>query len=218
MTRLSTVLVLLMAALIGASCNVGVSTVVGSGNARTEQRTVDSFSKVRIGTAIRATIIVGPGTTVSVTADDNLLANVVTKVTLGKLDVSVQGSVTPRTPISVAITMPALDDVSAWSAANVTATGVNTGSLEAESDSGATLVVRGNATTVDVTASSAASADLGGVPAQSATAQLDSAARATVNAQISVSGSVDSGAILHIEGDPQSVNVSTETGGAVVRD
>ena len=33
----------------------------------------------------------------------------------------------------------------------------------------------------------------------------------TVNAQVSVSGSVDSGGVVTIEGQPQSVNVTTNT-------
>jgi len=218
MTRSSAVVVALVCVLAAAACSYLSGTVVGSGNAKSEARAVDSFNAVRVESAISATVIVGPDTSVTVTADDNLLANVVTTVTLGKLDVSIQGSITPRTSVSVAITTPSLGDVEATSAANVTATGVNTSSLDAEADSAATLVVRGNANTVEVTSSSAATADLGGVPAQSATAHVDSAARATVNAQLSVSGSVDSAGVLHVEGNPPTVEVTTNSGGAVVRD
>jgi hypothetical protein len=209
---------LAIAALAVTSCSSTGPTVVGSGNAQTDQRTVADFTRLSVSEAIKATVIVGPDVSVTVTTDDNVLANVSTNVLAGKLTVEMNGSVMPRTPVSVAITVPNLEDVEVQSAANVTVTGVNTGSFTASAESASTLVVRGNADTVDVTANSAASADLGDVPAQNATVKASSAGRVTVNAQISVGGSVESGGSVHVEGNPPSVNVTTTSGGAVIRD
>ena len=207
-----------MAVVIAPSCSaVTGPTVIGSGNAQTEQRTVGSFTKVRVDAAIKATIIVGTDFNVTVTTDDNVLASVATSVTAGTLYVDMNSPAQPRVPVTVSIAMPALDDVESGSAATVTATGVNSPSLSATADSAGTLVVRGNADSVDVTANSAGTADLGGVPAQTATVRVGSAGRATVNAQQSVTGSVDSGGVVSIAGSPPTVNVSTSTGGAVVR-
>ena len=207
-----------VAALIVTSCSGFGPTVVGSGNAQTEQRTDGSFTKVSFEEAIKATVIVGPDVTISVTTDDNVLANVKTTVVAGKLSVNIDGNVMPRTPVTVAITVPVLDDAEASSAASLTVTGVNSGSFSATAASAATLIVRGNADSVDVKVDSAASADLGDVPAQTATVKASSAGRTTVNAQVSVSGSVDSGAVVTVEGNPPSVNVATNSGGVVVRD
>jgi hypothetical protein len=218
MTRLPVLVLFTIVALLGPACSAFGPTVVGSGNAKTEQRSVGDFTRVRVGTAINATVIGGPAISVSVTADDNLLANVRTDVTAGRLTVEIQGSTMPRTPVTVTITAPSLEGAEATSAANVTVTGVNAGSFSAAADSAATLVVRGNATSVDVKASSAANADLGGVPARTATVKADSAGRATVNAQQSVTGSVESGGVVRVEGSPPTVNVSTASGGVVVRD
>jgi hypothetical protein len=218
MTRLPLLIVLSVALLAVPACSALAPTVVGSGNAKTEQRTVGDFTRVRVGTAISATVVVGPAVSVSVTADDNLLGNVKTDVTAGRLTVEIQGATMPRTPVTVTITVPSLEGAEATSAATVTATGVNANSFSAAADSAATLVVRGNATSVDVNASSAANADLGGVPAQTATVKAGSAGRATVNAQQSVSGSVESGGVVRVEGNPPTVNVTTESGGVVVRD
>ncbi len=217
MKRIAAISVLVLVALIVPSCTVSVPAVIGSGTAATEQRSVGSFTKVRVDEAIKATVIVGPDVSVSVTTDDNVLSSVSTTVVAGRLNVSMSGSSQPRVPVTVAITMPSLEDVGAGSAASVTVTGVNSPSLTASADSAAALVVRGNADSIAVTANSAASADLGGVPAQSATVTVGSGARATVNAQVSVSGSVDTGGVVSISGSPATVNVSTNTGGAVVR-
>src|SRR4051812_41780001 len=108
MTRLSSTLmvsstlVLAVAALISASCSTfSGPTVVGSGRAATDQRDVGDFSRVRVTTGIAATVIVGPDSSVTVTADDNLLVNVSTSVVAGRLTVEVQGNSLPKTPVSV---------------------------------------------------------------------------------------------------------------------
>src|SRR4051812_16731894 len=142
------------AAIVVTSCSAIGPTVIGSGNVQTDQRSVDSFTRLSVAEAIKATVIVGPDVTVSVTTDDNVLANVSTTVVAGKLTVQMNGSVTPRTPVTVAITVPNLEQVDAESAANVTVTGVNTASFSASAESAASLVVRGNADSVDVTADS----------------------------------------------------------------
>jgi hypothetical protein len=134
------------------------------------------------------------------------------------MTISLKPGAQPRTPVSVAITVPNLEEADVGSAANLIATGINTNSFTAEADSAGTLIVRGNADDVHVSASSAGSADLGDVPAQTASVSIGSAGRATVNAQQSVGGSVDSGGVLHIEGQPPTVTVTTGGGGAVIRD
>ena len=218
-TRLRTTAIILLALLLAAACSVTTpAAIVGSGRPATEQRSVDSFTGVSVSSTIQATVIVGPEVTVSVTADDNLLANVTTQVRGGQLQVSLNGSTTIRTPISVTITAPNIDSLQASSAASLTATGIATQSLSAKVDSAASIVARGNAVSVSVTAQSGGSADLGDVAAQTATVQLESAARATVNAQLSVAGSVVTAARLTIEGDPASVDVTTDSSGQVVRD
>lgn len=219
MTRIGTLLLAVAISLAMAACSLAPApNIVGSGHAATDQRAVESFTKVRVNSAIAATVIVGPDISVTVTADDNILPQVTTNVTAGRLDVSLQGSLTIETPVSVAISMPSIESVEATSAATVTVTGVQSDSLSAAASSSGSIVARGNADTVNVSADSAGEADLGGVPAQTATVRVGSAGRATVNAQLSVGGSVDTGGVLRVEGSPPELNVSTESGGVVVRD
>src|SRR4051812_33315498 len=169
MRSLSWVSAAIVVALLVVSCGGLGPQTIGSGNAVTQQRTTGDFTDVRVGTAVMATIIVGTDTSVSVTADDNIIDHVQANVLAGRLDVSINGTVLPRTPVVVQITTPSLDGVEATTAANVTVTGIDANDFRASADSAASLTVRGNATDVEVTANSAASADLGGVPAQTAT-------------------------------------------------
>jgi len=218
MNRLTSVVALFVFALVAPACNTIAPTVAGSGRLVADQREVANFTRIRVSTAIKATVIVGPDVSIQVTADDNLLGSVKTDVTAGRLDISLSPGAKPSTTVEVDVTVPSLEDLDVNSAASAIATGINSSSFEAEADSAGTLTARGNADSVDVTANSAGSADVGGIPAQTATANVGSGAQATVNAQISVGGSVDSGGILHIKGQPQNVNVTTNSGGAVIRD
>lgn len=218
MSRVTSAILLIVVALIAPSCSTIAPTVVGSGHVVAEQRQVGPFTRVRVGDAIKATVIVGTDVSVTVTADDNLLVDIATNATAGRLDVSMSGNAQPSTPVEVAITVPNLESLEANSAATVIATGINNPSFQAQADSAAQLTARGNSDSVDVTATSAGSADLGDIPAQTANVKVGSGARASVNAQISVGGSVDTGGIVHIEGQPQNVTVTTDTGGAVIRD
>jgi hypothetical protein len=218
MTRLIALIALVVAALAAPACNAIVPTVAGSGHVIAEQRDVGDFSKVRVSTAINATIIVGPDAALQVTADDNLMGSINTDVTAGRLVVSSRPGTQPSTQISVAITVPNLEELEVDSAASAIATGVNNPTFQAEADSAGSLTARGNSDNVDVTAMSAGTADLGGIPAQTASVNVGSGARATVNVQQSVGGSVESGGVVHVEGQPQTVNVTTNSGGAVIRD
>lgn len=219
MTKITTLALVVATSLTLAGCSIASGpNIVGSGHAATDQRAVESFTKVRVNSAIAATVIVGPDISVVVTADDNILPQVVTNVTFGRLDVSLQGSLNIKTPVSVAISMPSIESIEATSAATVTVTGVSGDSLSAAATSAGSIVARGDANSVDVSADSGSQADLGGVPAQTATARIGSGGRATVNAQVSVSGSVDTGGVLRVEGSPAQVNVTTDSGGVVVRD
>ena len=204
--------------LVASACSVVSPGIVGSGHAVTESRTVENFTSLRVGTAIEATVIVGPDVTLTVTADDNLLTSVKTSVVAGRLTIEMQGANSSKAPVTVAITVPSLDGIEATSAAKVTATGINSTTLRASADSAGQVTARGNATSVDAAASSAGVVDLSDVPADTANVDVGSAARVTVNAQNSVTGSVDSGGSVHIEGNPPSVTVTADSGGSVVRD
>ena len=73
MTRLIGVVLVLLAGFVAPACTAIGPSVVGSGRVVAEQREVGSFTEVRVGDAIKATVIVGPDASVTVTADDNLL-------------------------------------------------------------------------------------------------------------------------------------------------
>jgi hypothetical protein len=206
-------------ALIGTvGCNASIGPmVIGSGNSASEDRTVGDFHALKVQTAIQATVSIGSPQRVTVTADDNVLSMVKTEVSNGELQLLMQGSVTARTPVHVDIVVPALDSLSASSAARIEAAGLTADALSVSVESAATISATGQAGSLDVSAASSGSADLSGVPVQTVHADIASAGHATVNASSSVSGTVESAGLLTINGNPSDVSVDTNAAGRVER-
>jgi hypothetical protein len=219
-SRGTLVMIVSLTLLAAAGCGVSVPgpTVVGSGNSASEDRGVGDFHGLVVQTAILATVSIGSPQKVTVTADDNILSMVSTTISNGELKVSIQGSVTIRTPIQVDIVVPELDSMAASSAARIEATGVTADALSVSVDSAGTVNATGQATSLTVSAQSSGGTDLSGLPVQSVQANVASAGRATVNASSSVSGRVESAGMLTIMGNPPQVNVETDSAGRVVKE
>ena len=136
MIRSRHLLLLLVPLLLGGpfatGCSVadvieGGSGESGSGSLETETRDVGGFSEIDVGTAIALDIIVNPDADISVVVifDDNLLDNLITRVSGSKLILELEGSVnmTGSADRRVEVTMPQLESLEASGAANVTVIG-----------------------------------------------------------------------------------------------
>lgn len=157
-----------------SACSPADAQVKGTGTARTEARAVGRFSKLSAGGAIHLTITVGGATAVTVTADDNVVPLIRTRVQADRLIIDSADGYTSRTPIEVVVTTPRLTALGLSGATTAEARGL-TGdrfALDLSGDSHATLT--GTATAIAIAASGAA--------------QLDGRAMATQDATVSASG------------------------------
>ena len=218
-TRFASVIVLSLTLALATGCYVSTSgpTVIGSGNSAGEDRAMGDFHALQAGAAILATVSIGTPQRVTVTADDNLLSMVTTSVSNGELQLSMQGSVSTRTPIQVNIVVPAIDSLTATSAARIEATGLTADALTVTANSAGVVNATGQATSLNVTAESSGTANLESVPVQDVTASIASAGRVTVNASGSVGGKVQTAGLLTIIGNPPQIDVQTDAAGRVVR-
>jgi len=117
-----------MAVLIAAATAAGCvqATVDGSGNVVTESRDVSGFDAVALGGSGVLTITVGEKEALTVTADDNLLEHIETKVEDGRLSIgrtheAWRLSLRPSTPIKYDLTVVRLSAVAVSGAASVRA-------------------------------------------------------------------------------------------------
>jgi hypothetical protein len=130
--------------------------VLSSGNVRTETRDLGSFSKIESTGSPDVEVNFGPKQTVSVTADDNILPLIETRVTGDTLMIGSTGSFM-TTSISIGsysagskgvklnITVPALEGAKSTGSGNIVVNGVPGGHLKACVNGSGNITVNGTA-------------------------------------------------------------------------
>lgn len=198
------------------ACHVSMSSgPKGSGVAKTESRTVAAFHAVSVAEGIELDVATGPVTPIQVTADDDVLADVVTDVAGGKLDVHMKpGSKHSVTSVKVVATTASLDTLAASSGATLNAKGV-AGDVNLSASSGASINADGTAKTETASASSGSSIHAKGVKADDAHVSANSGASIATTVSGSIDGAVSSGASIEVHGSPKARSVKESSGGSV---
>lgn len=172
--------------------------VLGSGVTATETRAVAPFDSVELAGADSVTIQVGPAQSVVVQADDNLLANVTTRVDDGRLVIATTRSFTTATPMSVALTVPSLESLTLSGSGAVTADGIEASALRISLSGNGLLRATGSVATLDVDLAGSGDAELAGLAAQDVHAVLSGTGRIVVDAAQTLDAEIPgNGAILY---------------------
>ncbi|MBL8623722.1 MAG: DUF2807 domain-containing protein [Myxococcales bacterium] len=157
------------------ACNLADAQVKGNGTARTEARAVGGFASVSAGGAVALTITVGGATAVSVTADDNVLPLIRTRVQGDRLIIDSTDSYSPKTPVRIAITTPTLTALGLSGASSATATGVTGSGLAVDLSGASKATLAGTTAAITIEASGAAELDTTKLAAQDATVAVSGA-------------------------------------------
>ena len=189
----------LLAIVAGVALLLAACGEVASGDIVTEDRPVESFDSldIRDGVNVELTVDSGAELTVSVTYDDNLLDNVVTRVSGDTLVIEFSGSITSfgGRGRAVFVVVDKIERVEVSGGANLTASGA-IGAYELEASGGA-------------------NADLSGLEAASVDVQISGGANAEVFATNRIEGDASGGANLTVVGSPGTVEIDS-SGGANV--
>jgi hypothetical protein len=177
---------------------------------------VAAFDRVELAGSNNVLIHVGGKQHVVVNADDNLLGRVTTKVRTATLVVAnTPGSFTTRSPMSVDITVPALNGLTLSGSGNVVFSGVKAARLEVRLPGSGTLTGSGAAKTLDVTVSGSGSVEFMPLVANHVRAAVSGSGSIFVTATSRLDGSVSgSGAIIYA-GHPTSVTKNVTGSGAI---
>jgi hypothetical protein len=218
------------AALVGAGIVIGLvindqtgdtSTgvgVEGSGVPASETRDVASFAAVDLAGSNTVTIHVGGKPSVVVSADDNLLDHVTTRVDGGKLVIgTIPGSFSTRSPMNVDVTVPSLDALTLSGSGIVSADGIDSEKLTIALPGSGVLRASGTATTLDVDHSGSGDAQLEGLTATNVHAVLGGSGRIVVTATKSLDATVSGSGAIFYRGDPEQVATNVTGSGAVLR-
>lgn len=217
-------LVLAVAALALAACAVigpGRTTsgtapyTEGSGTKTTVQRPLGAFHAIDASTGVTVVVHAGTPVAASVTADDNLLGQIVTEVRDGTLFVRLEGGVRTAYPLRVELANSGIDAISASTGATVEADAVAAPSLSITASTGATVRATGTADSLHVVSSTGASADLRAVVAGRVDVDVSTGASTHVQPTASVSGTCTGGGSVLVHGKPARNDVTKDEGSTV---
>jgi hypothetical protein len=210
--------------------------VTGSGNVKEESRNVGDFSSVSVAQGIHATINVGGKTSVTVSADDNLLPLVRTEVKDGRLMVGLnEKRVSSSHDISVNIATRELKAVSGSGGSSITVEGTTGDTFEADGSGGSVININkvsseqvkvatsggsrvnlaGNSKQLQINMSGGSGVRALDVPAASVQVNGSGGAHAEVAASESLDADLSGGARVQVKGNPAKRNVH-RSGGAEV--
>lgn len=175
-------LVGLTLALTLAACGKGTRGVPGSGIEATEIRQIDAFERIELVGSGRLTIEVGQAAPLTITADDNLLPLLETRVSDGQLVIRPTESISPEIGLVFSVGTESLSGISLTGAASIVAGEVEAQSLEISIEGAGRVKVTGTADTLVAGVAGAGELELFDLQAREAKIDLAGAAGAEVHA------------------------------------
>jgi hypothetical protein len=195
--------------------NCDVNAINGSGVSKTEARTVGSFSKIDLSGSPDVEVTVGPATSVTVTADDNIVSIIETKVSGSTLSIDSRSNYSSHVDVKVKITVPTLEGVSVSGSGNIHVTGLKADAMEAGITGSGNVDLNGVADQLKahITGSGDLRADeLSAKHVRvTVTGSGDATIRATEELDATVTGSGD----VHYSGDPPQVHKNVTGSGDI---
>ena len=205
--------VVAIAGLTGACSSIAVK---GTGPIRTETRSAASFTKLESSFGVLVDLTVGPATSITVEAPEDLLAIVTTEVHGDELQIRGTTDFITVTPVKVHIATPDLESIELFGGSIVTVDGLAVDSLGVEVSGGAQLTATGTAESVAIDGSGGGQVWLDQLEARLVTMELSGGAQARVHASDSVTGDVSGGGHATVSG-PADIRVDTGFSGSVDR-
>lgn len=208
----------------------------GSGNVETEQRKVGSFRAVSVGGSIEVEIRQGSEPKLTVQADDNIIEDIETTVSGGKLRIEYADGVNiSNANVKILVEAPELTAISASASADVklVETWNSSGKVEVKASSSATvegamdaptvemeasssgrIIMKGRTKDVDAQASSAGSIEADELLAENAKVQASSGASIRTHASLKLNAQASSGASISYRGNA-TVSRQESSGGSI---
>jgi predicted DNA binding CopG/RHH family protein len=192
-----------------------LSGIQGSGTSKTETRSVTGFNKVDAGGAINLEIAVQKDFSVTVEADDNLLANIKTEVSGDTLKIYSVDRISTKNRINVRISMPAIEGLEISGASTGVVTNVNSDAFGLKASGASKVKIDGEAKTLQADASGASTIEAEGLRVQDADVQASGASKATVNATNDLRVDASGASKISYVGEPKSVKQNSSGASSV---
>ncbi len=192
--------------------------VRGSGIAATQARALPGFSKLDLSGSTNVIVTAGGRQSVVVHADSNLLRHVTTRVTSRTLVIGTAGRFTTKSPMSVAVTVPALTSVELSGSGTVSISGINAARLTATLPGSGIIRASGTVTRLDVTIGGSGEALLTHLVAAHVRATVTGSGLIQVTATSSLYAAIPGTGTITYSGNPPQLTTRITGTGTVTRD
>lgn len=208
------------AAMAAAGCGdfsigIGGPQVKGSGNLKTESRTVGNFQRIESRGAANCEVKVGTAVGLKITADDNILPLIETKVEKGVLIISTKGSYSTKNPTRAVITVPNLDGFAIHGSGDAKIDGIRGNAFAVAINGSGGVLGRGQTESVTASISGSGDIDFSNVRARKATASIAGSGDIDVHATESLTASIQGSGDIAYRGNPKNVQKSVAGSGNV---
>jgi hypothetical protein len=187
----------------------------GSGIAAVESRNVPRFTALDLAGTTEVTVTVGDERGVVVAADDNLIDLVTTQVLGETLVVDTNGRFTTKVPMTVDLTVPALDGVTLSGTGVVTVTNVKATLLTVRLSGTGAVSISGTAERLEVDLAGSGDILLQDLVARDVAATVSGFGRAEVHATSSLHAVVSGTGVIDYTGAPSAVSKKINGTGAI---
>lgn len=191
--------------------------VRGSGDIEKETRDVDEFYAIESSGAFEINVRVGHDQRVVVTADDNLLKYVVTKVRGGKLIIDSKRDLNSRRGITIDIEVEELEYIESSGACNIYVDGIHSENFEVSMSGASDIDLEGETDKLYVELSGAGSVRARELIANDVKVDISGAASATVYAKESLDAGVSGVGSVNYYGNPDKVISDVSGVGSITR-
>jgi hypothetical protein len=189
--------------------------VQGSGHLKSETRHVGSFSKVRVEGSIDVEAKIGSQTDLKVSADDNLLSLIKTRVEGDTLIIRSEGSFSTNNRMVVQFSAPKIQAASVAGSGDVKVDGLRGGDFAASISGSGDISATGSAGAVSVSIAGSGDASLKGLQSSSATVSISGSGDASVNTSGPLSVVINGSGDVVYSGKPTSIAKKINGSGSV---
>ena len=207
-----TIILSLAVLLTGCSYMKGV---VGSGNIKSEKRTIPAFTSIDASGAFDVEVVCQKEPGLEIEGDDNLLPLVKTEVRGTTLYIKPDQQFSVRKPIRVKLSVPNLESISSSGASSFNVSNVKNEQLKIDTSGASNLNLSGETRSLDLEMSGASNVASEGLHAERVRISLSGAGKADVYASVELNADVSGAGSVSYAGDPKTVNKKVSGVGSV---
>lgn len=189
--------------------------IKGSGNMKTETRTVEQFTRIETNLAVDLKIEVGKAQSISVTFDDNLIDFIRTESDGKTLTIDSDESFSSQNSLPITITVPKLDLLDFAGSGNVDIDNLNSTRFRLILSGSGEFVANGTVEQMEIEISGSGDVDASQVVAKEVTVTIDGSGSAEVNASEVLDAEINGSGDVIYDGKPPSVHSSVNGSGSI---